>query len=148
MKKKLILLFTIVLTGILGLAPAAQAATPYQAQKIISKAKTYIGTPYRWGGTTYQGIDCSAFTQNAFRAAGITLPRTSRAQASAGVHVAANHLKPGDLVFFSFTSDHRISHVGIYIGNNKFINATSNKGVTISTFSSYWWQHYVGARRV
>lgn len=148
MKKKLLLILTIVLTGILGLAPAAQAVTPYQAQKVISKAETYIGTPYRWGGTTYQGIDCSALTQNAFRAAGITIPRTSRAQASAGVHVAANNLRPGDLVFFSFTSDHRISHVGIYIGNGKFINATSSRGVSISTFSSYWWRHYVGARRV
>ena len=148
MKKKFILLFTIVLVGILGLAPVAQAATPSQAQKIISKAETFIGTPYRWGGTTYRGIDCSALTQNAFRAAGITLPRTTRAQASVGVHVSAKNLKPGDLVFFSFTSNHRISHVGIYIGNNKFINATSSKGVSISTFSSYWWQHYVGARRV
>lgn len=148
MKKKLILLITIVLTGILGLAPAAQAVTPSQANTIISRAETYIGTPYLWGGTTYRGIDCSAFTQNAFRAAGITLPRTTRQQAWAGVHVDAKNLKPGDLVFFSFTSDHRVSHVGIYIGNQKFINATSSKGVTISTFNSYWWQHYVGARRV
>ncbi|AHF08132.1 C40 family peptidase [Desulfitobacterium metallireducens] len=155
MKKKFFLftsmLSSVALMGTLYFAPVAEASTltsGQQAQNVIASAETYMGTPYLWGGTTSTGIDCSALTQKAFQAAGINLPRVSRDQYNVGSSVAAKDLKPGDLVFFSFTSNHQVSHVGIYIGDGRFINATSSKGVTISKFSSYWWQHYAGARRV
>ncbi|HVJ50658.1 C40 family peptidase [Desulfitobacterium sp.] len=151
MNKKFFLFTSMVLMGILYLAPVAEAATPtrgQQTQNVIAAAEKYMGTPYQWGGTSSKGIDCSALTQNAFQAGGVNLPRVSRDQYKVGSFVAAKDLHPGDLVFFSFTSNHQISHVGIYIGNGQFINSTSSKGVTISKFSSYWWQHYVGARRV
>lgn len=146
-----IMLSSMVLIGNLFFAPVAQASTRtsgQQAQNVIVAAERYIGTPYLWGGTTSNGIDCSALTQKAFKAAGINLPRVSRDQYKVGYSVVAKDLKPGDLVFFSLVSSHQVSHVGIYIGDGKFINATSSKGVRICDFNSYWWQHYVGARRV
>lgn len=152
MNKKFFLFVSMVLMGILYLAPVAEASTltaqQQKAQTVITAAEKYLGTPYLWGGTTINGIDCSALTQNAFRAEGINIPRVSRDQYKVGTFVAASNLRPGDLVFFSFSSNHQISHVGMYIGNGQFINATSHKGVAITKFSSYWWQHYVGARRV
>lgn len=151
MKKKFILFMSMMLIGIFYFAPVAEASTvtgTWRAQTAITAAEQYIGTPYVWGSTSHQGMDCSGLTQKAFQAAGITLPRVSRDQYKVGTFVAAKDLKPGDLVFFSFTSNHQVSHVGIYIGNQQFINASSSKGVTISKFSPYWWQHYVGARRV
>lgn len=148
-KNKFIIFLTIILSGSLYLTPIAQASTSTtKAQEVIVAAEKYLGTPYRYGGTTFSGIDCSALIQNAFRAEGISVPRTSRAQYNIGRFVPASQLKPGDLVFFSFVSNHQVSHVGIYIGDGKFINATSHKGVTITKFSSYWWNAYVGAKRV
>lgn len=84
----------------------------------------------------------------AFRAAGIYLPRVSSSQYRVGSYVPAHRLVPGDLVFFSFHGRHRITHVGIYLGHRKFINATSHKGVKICSFSPYWRRAYVGAKRV
>jgi cell wall-associated NlpC family hydrolase len=156
MKKKIslfgsMILSSMVLMGNLYFAPVAQASTEtsgQQAQNVIATAEKYMGTRYQWGGTTSEGIDCSALTQKAFQAAGINLPRVSRDQYKTGYFVAAKDLKPGDLVFFKLASNNQISHVGIYIGDGQFINSTSSKGVTISKFNSYWWQHYGGARRV
>ncbi|MDP4126232.1 MAG: C40 family peptidase [Bacillota bacterium] len=151
MKKKITTLMISVLMGILCFVPVANASTgttrSAQVHRIIAKSESYIGTKYVVGGTSYRGIDCSGLTMNAFRAAGIYLPRVSSSQYKVGTYVPANRLAPGDLVFFSFNG-RSITHVGIYLGNGKFINATSHKGVTISRFSSYWWKAYVGAKRV
>lgn len=136
--------------GILVFVPVANASTTRSAQvrQVIAKSENYIGARYVWGGTSYQGIDCSGLTMKAFRAAGTFLPRTSTSQYNVGTYVPTSRLIRGDLVFFSFNSRHTVTHVGIYIGNGKFINATSHKGVTVSTFSPYWWNAYVGAKRV
>lgn len=132
-----------------GVTPSASAlnGTTAKADQIIATAKQYIGVPYLWGGTTPAGFDCSGFVQYVFKKHGITLPRTATTQYSAGTYVSKSNLKKGDLVFFGESSG--ITHVGIYVGNNEFIHASTSKGITITSLSnSYWSVRYYGARRV
>ncbi|TGE31734.1 NlpC/P60 family protein [Desulfosporosinus sp. Sb-LF] len=116
--------------------------------QIISTAKGFLGVPYKWGGTTPEGFDCSGFTRYVFASHNISLPRVSLDQYGVGTPVAFSDLIPGDLVFFNLTSGTQISHVGIYIGNNQFISATSSKGIAIYSFTPYWANVYVGAKRM
>ena len=118
------------------------------SSKIISTSKNYIGTKYLWGGTTPNGFDCSGFVDYVFNKHGIDLPHSSQAMHNTvGYPVAKSDLKPGDLVFF-ITNKVSTSHVGIYIGNNEFISATSS-GVKIASLSnSYWGPKYNGANRI
>ncbi|WP_336788487.1 C40 family peptidase [Paenibacillus sp. MMO-177] len=107
-----------------------------------------VGTPYKWGGTTTQGFDCSGFINYIFNQFDIKLPRTSQTQAKVGDPVSKSNLREGDLVFFN-TSGKGISHAGIYIGNGKFAHFSSSKGVTISKMSEeYYDSRYVTARQV
>jgi peptidoglycan DL-endopeptidase CwlO len=115
---------------------------------ILATANSLIGTPYLWGGSTPAGFDCSGFVQYVFARNGITLPRISREQYTVGTPIEFSALQPGDLVFFSLNNDGVVSHDGIYIGNNQFINSSSSKGVTIYTMGTYWKSVYVGAKRV
>jgi cell wall-associated NlpC family hydrolase len=130
-------------------APAAsqavqKSAAAANAQEIIDEAKKYIGTPYLWGGNTTSGFDCSGFVKYVFAKFGVSLPRTTETQWTASTPVNAPSI--GDLVFFQ-TYKPGPSHVGIYLGNNKFISAASS-GVTISDLtSSYWGTRYLGARK-
>ncbi len=120
-----------------------------KADAIISTAKKYIGVPYLWAGTTPSGFDCSGYVQYVFKAHGISLNRTAATQYKHGTYVSKSNLMPGDLVFFQNTYKAGISHVGIYIGDGKFIHSSSSKGVTISNLSSsYYVSHYYGARRI
>ncbi len=120
-----------------------------KAEAIIATAKKYIGVPYLWAGTTPSGFDCSGFVQYVFRAHGISLNRTAATQYRHGTYVSKSALRVGDLVFFQNTYKAGISHVGIYIGDGKFIHCSSSKGVTISSLSSsYYVSHYYGARRI
>lgn len=112
---------------------------------VISKT---IGVAYKTGGTTTAGFDCSGFTKYVFNKMGLTLPRTSKAQYSIGTPVAKSNLRSGDLVFFN-TLGKGVSHVGIYVGNGKFAQSSSSRGVTITSLSqAYWANRYVGAKRV
>jgi cell wall-associated NlpC family hydrolase len=117
---------------------------------VVKTAKSYLGTRYRFGGTSRRGIDCSGFTKCVMKKHGKNLPRTASQQASTGKHINKKNLKVGDLVFFKNTYKRGISHVGIYIGHNKFIHASSGAHkVTISSLNKkFYRQHYAGARRV
>ena len=121
---------------------------------ILSEANTYIGTPYRFGGMTRSGIDCSAFVLSVYGSVtGINLPRISSAQAQEGERVEREQLEKGDLLFFQ-TRGSRISHVGIVQeitqeGEIKFIHASTSKGVTISSLNEkYWGARYRFAKRI
>jgi len=118
------------------------------ARRIINESMNYLGVPYVFGGTSPYGFDCSGYVQYVFAQAGISLPRTADVQYECGYAVSTSELIPGDLVFFS-TYDYGASHVGIYLGDGNFINASSSQGVSVaSLYSSYWGSCYIGARRV
>ena len=120
----------------------------YLANNIISASMNYIGVPYVFGGTSPYGFDCSGYVQYVFAKAGISIPRTADVQYDFGTPISTTDLVSGDLVFFS-TYTYGASHVGIYLGDNNFIHASSSRGVTIDSLgSSYWSSHYIGARRI
>lgn len=136
----------------LGLSTAVRHAQGASAvQRLLGEGLMYIGVPYRWGGVSpITGMDCSGLVQLVFRnAVGINLPRTAIEQATQGNRVSLRDLKPGDLVFFN-TIGRNISHVGIYVGNGKFLNSpTTGKFVRIDKlYSRFWGTRYVTARRI
>lgn len=117
--------------------------------KIIRTADSFIGVPYRWGGESVEeGFDCSGFTMTVYRLNGLELPRSSRAQWHAGVPVNRNEVKKGNLVFFRTTTSRKISHVGIYDGNGRFIHAPGKgKRVKRSSLNNrYYKNRYAGAK--
>ena len=102
--------------------------------KIIKESNTYLGTPYLWGGTTRNGIDCSAFVKNVYLSVGIKLPRVSQNQAKVGKTITLDKIRKGDLIFFETDKNrpNTVSHVGIYLGSGNLIHASSkNKKVVI-----------------
>ncbi|KIX78116.1 hypothetical protein SF12_10460, partial [Streptomyces sp. MBRL 601] len=120
---------------------ALKAPNPRAAQA-IAFARTAIGKPYVWGATGPNAFDCSGLTQAAWRAAGVSLPRTTYTQINAGQRVSRSQLAPGDLVFF-YSS---ISHVGLYIGNGQMIHAPNpNAPVRVAPISE---MPFAGATRV
>jgi len=132
------------------------SARDEQVDKVITTARTYIGTPYRYGGTTRSGMDCSGLLLNSFRAVEMTLPRTSEAQSKMGKEVKhMNDLEPGDLVFFATGRKRRvITHVGLVTdvqsrSNIKFIHSSSSLGVVeTNLYADYYQKRYRGGRRV
>ncbi|WP_096200883.1 C40 family peptidase [Bacillus sp. FJAT-45350] len=116
------------------------------SRNVIDTAKNLKGSPYRWGGTSPSGFDCSGFLQYVFKEHGKSVPRkVSDIWKTAG---SVSSLKKGDLVFFS-TYKLGPSHVGIYLGNQTFIHSGSSTGVTISNMdSSYWGPRFIGAKRL
>ncbi len=120
-------------------------------ESIVMTAQRFIGTAYRWGGASQRdGFDCSGLTMTVYRLNGLELPRSAREQFNTGTPVGQAALEPGDLVFFATgSSTHRISHVGIYSGQGRFIHAPS-RGNTIGSASlsnNYFNSRYKGARR-
>ena len=117
-------------------------------KKLIEHVHQWWAVPYRIGGNSKEGIDCSAFVQGLTNEAfGLTLPRTSREQADYCKEISKQDLKEGDLVFFA--SGRSISHVGMYISNNKFVHASTSMGVVISDLDeAYWSRRFVKAGRL
>ena len=116
---------------------------------LLATAKSYIGTPYAFGGTTPKAFDCSGYLQYVFAQHGIAIPRLADEQYLLGVGTkSSKQLVPGDLVFFT-TYEPGASHCGIYLGNGKFIHASSSRGIRIDELSDdYWRPRYYGGKHI
>src|SRR5207248_3319066 len=142
-----------------ALGLSTDLATPELAAQgsvdVVQTAIESLGTPYIWGGTADNGFDCSGLIQYAYGQHGIRLPRMSRDQARAGAEVApvVDALRPGDVLLFSARPGAGVTHVGMYVGELKFIHS-SNRGVKLSRLDpqdpegAYWLDRLVGARRI
>jgi len=165
---KFLLLFLLIIILILsiGCTPypryrsgGAELPSKVEPQKVHWKTSEYIklglvfekylGKPYRGNSKYEAGLDCSRFTQEVYKKYnGTILPRVVKEQVKVGREVHRNLLRYGDLVFFK-TDKYRISHVGIYVGYNQFIHASSSKGIIISGMNEkYWGERYATARRI
>lgn len=118
-------------------------------KELKKSAYGFLGTRYRFGGSSKDGIDCSSFVQKVFSELEVSLPRTAREQYSIGTEVAPGDLQKGDLIFFRTYASYP-SHVGIYLGNNKMIHASSrDRRVVISPMNTYYFRsRFIGAKRI
>jgi hypothetical protein len=121
---------------------------PLDSEGVLGIARRFLGTPYRWGGMTPNGVDCSGYVQEVFELAGYALPRLADDQYNATVPVETADAKAGDLVFFS-TYLPGPSHVGIYLGEGRFLHASSSRGVIEARLDEeYFATRYLGLRRI
>jgi len=116
--------------------------------ELLKSVDEWYGTKYKMGGASKSGIDCSAFVQSVYLSAfGLAVPRTAFEQFKAAFHISATEMREGDLVFFNTTGG--VSHVGIYMGNNKFVHASVARGVTVSDlFDPYYLKRFLGIGRI
>lgn len=123
----------------------AQKSSQNASQKVMNVYRQWAGTRYRLGGTSKAGIDCSAFVQTTMSSAfNLRLPRSTAEQRYSGRAISKSELRAGDLVFFR-----KNKHVGVYIGNGKFVHSGSSTGVTVASLSDrYWARTYTQSRRV
>ena len=119
-------------------------------QQVIDFAKKFLGTPYKWGGTTPAGFDCSGFVYYVYNSLGYKMPRMIVDMNKQGVYVAKSDLQAGDIVIFQNTYASGLSHVGLYVGDGKFIHSPNSRSVVsyADLYSTYYTNHYYGARRV
>ncbi|MDA7746657.1 NlpC/P60 family protein [Psychromonas sp.] len=143
-------------------SPSTRSVDEYTGQKVSEYSESdrllyitlqgeynyWAGSPFRLGGATLKGVDCSSLVQKVYQnSIKINLPRTTELQAEKGIFVKRSQLKVGDLVFFK--TGWKVRHVGIYMGENKFFHASTSKGVITSDLNNpYWNKHYWQSRRV
>ena len=127
----------------------AVSTTSSAGQAIVDTAMKYLGVPYVWAGTSPSGFDCSGFVYYVYKENGYSINRTAASIYNNGVYVEKANLQPGDAICFS-SSSNAIGHVGIYIGNNQFIHASSSSGCVVITDldTDYYVRNYVGARHI
>jgi cell wall-associated NlpC family hydrolase len=116
------------------------------SSRAVAIAEQYVGTPYRWAGSSPSGFDCSGLVMYVYNQLGVPLSHSSYSDFNTGQSVSEGNLRPGDLVFFD-TDGGGASHVGIYVGGGSFISASGNQVQNSSLDNSYWGGHYIGARR-
>lgn len=134
-------------------APPKEEPAPPKVKTVLRAAETYLKTPYRFGGTTRAGIDCSGLLLVSFAEAGVKLPRTSAEQAKQGKAVQKDRISTGDVIFFATARPGRVSHAGLVVeasgGKVRFIHASTSGGVRIDELSNpYWAPRYLSARRL
>jgi peptidoglycan endopeptidase LytE len=127
------------------LQPPASAPGP----QVADLAQQYVGSPYRWGGTSPAGFDCTGFVMWVYAQFGVHLPHNEAGQLASGDRVGADDLQPGDVLVFANTYRHGLSHVGIYVGDGRFVHAVDERhGVAVSSlWDGYWAPRLVGATR-
>jgi peptidoglycan DL-endopeptidase LytE len=130
-------------------SPETRKAGESIKDRLLRVARRMLEVPYRFGGTTLWGLDCSGFVQKTFAFFGLDLPHSAREQFREGLKVSKADLSPGDLVFFRTYAKYA-SHVGIYLGDNRFVHASSHdRKVTIDSLDEpYYMKHYLGAKRL
>lgn len=139
------------LLGACGSKPYRPTSRALERQEVIEAARSVLGVPYQYGGSSpSHGFDCSGLVQYAHSQAGIEVPRTTGEQYRAALPITRQALRPGDLVFFRTRKQRFVSHVGIYLGNGKFIHApSSGKEVSIASLKDrYWRKHYTSGGRM
>lgn len=140
--------YFIVGPGEYAAAQEEKQGNSYLRDEIVKTAKNFVDVPYRWGGSSEEGFDCSGLAMAVYDYNGLKIPRSSREQFATGIPVTRSDLGKGDLVFFATFRQRRVSHVGIYIGDDEFIHAPGRgeKIRTDSLSSDYYSKRYVGAR--
>ncbi len=150
LNKRLRLLIALLGTGLVaaGCAHEPREPTITPGGQAAATALTLVGTPYRYGGEDLKGVDCSGLVYYSYKRAGVTVPRSTGDLKRAAKPVPVRKMRKGDLVFFK-QYGRRYSHVGIYIGDDKFVHApsTGKRVRTDSLSSPYWAKHFLDARR-
>jgi cell wall-associated NlpC family hydrolase len=137
-------------SSIAGFMDSPEFSSSVDKDEVMYKVIEYLNTPYRYGGNSKSGIDCSAFVQTVmYQALGVSIPRTSYDQSNVGEDVSLEDLKFGDLVFFNTRGRGRVSHVGIYLSDGYFVHSGSRTGVAIASLNSdYYSRTFLKAKRV
>ena len=130
-------------------SPGTNPGTVTLKETMLMEIIKYMNTPYKFGGNSMDGIDCSAFTQTVYSSCSIPLLRSAREQFTQGIPVEKEGLKFGDLVFFNTRKNVKPGHVGIYIGDNLFVHASRKQGVIVTPIThEYYSKRFMGARRI
>jgi murein DD-endopeptidase len=124
-------------------ATAAPSYDSSRAEVVVRTARQQIGVPYRYGGTTPRGFDCSGLVHYAYQRAGIKVPRTTAGLLRRAHRVRLSQLRPGDVLFFRVAPP-KISHVGLYVGKGRFVHApSSGEQVSYASLNNQYWRHHI-----